>query len=267
MWLTLWEHTQLSSLCWVWASYQWWRETGKHTAFFYSPWWWRFVVLNVCKNCFQVSPLCCGACGLPITQCSFWEWSDVSRQPGIRVNDLKSCVSLSQSVIFSVSSLPQVSLLEYRKRKQGSGRDLEPVGNSSSLGGTPTRPGSHYSQDSHHPHSQQMQPPASPQSSSFSSSAHTPSIPQIEEVSPPDHQGSSGQPRRQDSNNQWWGAHSCSLTLRLHTVMWRYHSLRVYGLNVFLQIPVHTYWVNDTSPKFLIYNKLWWVRISFSGFL
>ncbi|XP_074523231.1 histone-lysine N-methyltransferase SETD5 isoform X2 [Halichoeres trimaculatus] len=96
-----------------------------------------------------------------------------------------------------------VSLLEYRKRKQGSGRDLEPVGNSSSLGGTPTRSGSHYSQDSHHPHPQQMQPPASPQSSSFSSSAHTPSIPQIEEVSPPDHQGSSGQPRRQDSNNQW----------------------------------------------------------------
>uniref|UniRef100_UPI0037E7FA67 histone-lysine N-methyltransferase SETD5 isoform X1 n=1 Tax=Semicossyphus pulcher TaxID=241346 RepID=UPI0037E7FA67 len=96
-----------------------------------------------------------------------------------------------------------VSLLEYRKRKQGSGRDLEPVGNSSSLGSTPTRPSSHYSQDSFHPHShQQMQPPASPQSSSFSSSAHTPSIPQIEEVSPPDHQGSSALPRRQD-NNQW----------------------------------------------------------------
>uniref|UniRef100_UPI0037E76A7F histone-lysine N-methyltransferase SETD5 isoform X4 n=1 Tax=Semicossyphus pulcher TaxID=241346 RepID=UPI0037E76A7F len=97
----------------------------------------------------------------------------------------------------------KVSLLEYRKRKQGSGRDLEPVGNSSSLGSTPTRPSSHYSQDSFHPHShQQMQPPASPQSSSFSSSAHTPSIPQIEEVSPPDHQGSSALPRRQD-NNQW----------------------------------------------------------------
>ncbi|XP_070814562.1 histone-lysine N-methyltransferase SETD5 isoform X3 [Chaetodon trifascialis] len=95
----------------------------------------------------------------------------------------------------------KVSLLEYRKRKQGSGRDSEPVGSSSSLGNTPTRPGSHYIQDSHHPHShQQMQPPASPHSS-FSSSAHM-SIPQIEEVSPPDHQGSSVQCRRQD-NNQW----------------------------------------------------------------
>ncbi|XP_044031147.1 histone-lysine N-methyltransferase SETD5 isoform X2 [Siniperca chuatsi] len=96
-----------------------------------------------------------------------------------------------------------VSLLEYRKRKQGSSRDSEPVGSSSSLGSTPTRPGSHYSQDSHHSHShQQMQSLASPHSS-FSSSTHTTSIPQIEEVSPPDHQGSSVQSRRQDSNNQW----------------------------------------------------------------
>ncbi|XP_041811519.1 histone-lysine N-methyltransferase SETD5 isoform X2 [Chelmon rostratus] len=96
----------------------------------------------------------------------------------------------------------KVSLLEYRKRKQGSGRDSEPVGISSSLGSTPTRPGSHYIQDSHHPLShQQMQPPASPHSS-FPSSAHM-SIPQIEEVSPPDHQGSSVQSRRQDSSNQW----------------------------------------------------------------
>ncbi|XP_029288458.1 histone-lysine N-methyltransferase SETD5 isoform X3 [Cottoperca gobio] len=91
-----------------------------------------------------------------------------------------------------------VSLLEYRKRKQGSGRDSEPAASSSSLGGTPTRSGSHYSQDCH----QQMQPPASPHSS-FSSSAHTSSIPQTEEVSPPDYQGSSGLPRHQDSNNQW----------------------------------------------------------------
>lgn len=28
------------------------------------------VTLNRCENCFQVSPLWCGACGLPITQ--FW---------------------------------------------------------------------------------------------------------------------------------------------------------------------------------------------------
>ncbi|XP_029989599.1 histone-lysine N-methyltransferase SETD5 isoform X2 [Sphaeramia orbicularis] len=100
-----------------------------------------------------------------------------------------------------------VSLLEYRKRKQGSSRDLEPAGSSSSLSATPTRSGPHYSQDSHHHHHhhhppthphphphghQQMQPPASP---------HTSSIPQIEEVSPPDHQAPSAS-RRQD-NNQW----------------------------------------------------------------
>ncbi|XP_040889448.1 histone-lysine N-methyltransferase SETD5 isoform X6 [Toxotes jaculatrix] len=97
----------------------------------------------------------------------------------------------------------KVSLLEYRKRKQSSGRDTEPAGSSSSLSGTPTRPGSHYSQDSHHPHShQQMQPPASPHSSFFSSAPSNP-VPQIEEVSPPDHQGQSVQSRRQDSNNQW----------------------------------------------------------------
>ncbi|XP_049422107.1 histone-lysine N-methyltransferase SETD5 isoform X2 [Epinephelus fuscoguttatus] len=96
-----------------------------------------------------------------------------------------------------------VSLLEYRKRKQGSGRDSEPAASSSSLSSTPTRPGSHYSQDSHHPHChQQMQPQVSPHSS-FSSSAHSSSIPQIEEVSPPDHQGSSAHSRRQDNNNQW----------------------------------------------------------------
>ncbi|XP_023147807.2 histone-lysine N-methyltransferase SETD5 isoform X2 [Amphiprion ocellaris] len=96
-----------------------------------------------------------------------------------------------------------VSLLEYRKRKQGSGRDPEPAGSSSSLTGTSTRPAPHYSRDSHHPHPhQQKQPPASPHSS-FSSSALTASIPQIEEVSPPEPQGPPVQSRRQDSNNQW----------------------------------------------------------------
>lgn len=105
-----------------------------------------------------------------------------------------TCLIASASLL-----LIQVSLLEYRKRKQGGGRDSEPTGSSSSLGGTPTRPGSHYIQDSHHPLSHpQMQPPASPHSS-FSSSAH---IPQIEEVSPPEHQGAV-QSRRQDSNDQW----------------------------------------------------------------
>ncbi|XP_008301630.1 SET domain-containing protein 5 isoform X2 [Stegastes partitus] len=98
----------------------------------------------------------------------------------------------------------KVSLLEYRKRKQGSGRDPEPAGSSSSLAGTPTRSASHYSKEAHlpHPHQQQKQPPASPHSS-FSSSAHTASVPQIEEVSPPEPQGPPVQSRRQDSNNQW----------------------------------------------------------------
>ncbi|KAM8914813.1 histone-lysine N-methyltransferase SETD5 isoform 6-T10 [Spinachia spinachia] len=96
----------------------------------------------------------------------------------------------------------KVSLLEYRKRKQGGGRDSEPSGGSSSLDGTPTRTGSHHSLDSHHPRCHQMQPTAS-QHSSFSSSAHASSVPQIEEVSPPDHEGPSALPRHQDSNNQW----------------------------------------------------------------
>lgn len=138
-----------------------------------------------------------------------------SQRPSISVNDMKLYVKhLHQTVCQSFNNryliapllplLPQVSLLEYRKRKQGSSRDSDLAGSSSSLGGTPTRPGSHYSQDSHHPHChQQMQPPAS-QHSSYSSSAHTFSIPQIDEVNPPDHQGSSVQSRRQDSNNQWW---------------------------------------------------------------
>ncbi|XP_010794685.1 SET domain-containing protein 5 isoform X2 [Notothenia coriiceps] len=91
----------------------------------------------------------------------------------------------------------KVSLLEYRKRKQGSGRDSEPAGSSSSLGGTPTRPGLHYSQDPPHPHHQHLQP--SPHSSF---SAHS-SAPQMEELSPPDQQGSSRPPRHRDNNNQW----------------------------------------------------------------
>ncbi|XP_018523033.1 histone-lysine N-methyltransferase SETD5 isoform X3 [Lates calcarifer] len=94
----------------------------------------------------------------------------------------------------------KVSLLEYRKRKQSSGRDSEPTGSSSSLGSNPTRV-SHYSQDSHHPHSHQQMQPLASSHSSFSSSAHTNPVPQIEEVSPPDQQGL--QSRCQDNNNQW----------------------------------------------------------------
>ncbi|XP_058486889.1 histone-lysine N-methyltransferase SETD5 isoform X2 [Solea solea] len=123
-----------------------------------------------------------------------------------------------------------VSLLEYRKRKQSSGRDHEPAVSTSSLGATPSRPASHYIQDSHHQqqqqqhqhhhhhhptppqhhhahshhaHShQQIQPPVSPHRS-YSSSAHTNPISQIEEVSPPDHHGPPAQHRRQDSNSDW----------------------------------------------------------------
>ncbi|XP_076012562.1 histone-lysine N-methyltransferase SETD5 isoform X2 [Genypterus blacodes] len=110
-----------------------------------------------------------------------------------------------------------VSLLEYRKRKQGSGRDLEAGSSSSSMGGTPIRPViSHYNQESHHihpppqshrlPHAhhqlQQQQHPISPHSS-YPHPVHTSSIPQIEEVSPPDHQPPAVQTRRKESNNQW----------------------------------------------------------------
>ncbi|CAL8340918.1 unnamed protein product [Lota lota] len=90
-----------------------------------------------------------------------------------------------------------VSLLEYRKRKQGSGRDPG-SSSSSSLGVVlASQPGFHYSQDPYHPppaHSHpHHQPPASPLSSS-SSPAHasSSSTPHIEEVSPP-----------QDSTSYW----------------------------------------------------------------
>ncbi|MFT7801152.1 SET domain-containing protein 5 isoform X1 [Arapaima gigas] len=72
-----------------------------------------------------------------------------------------------------------VSLLEYRKRKQGA---KEPEG-----GGSTTN----------------TEPPSGLRSphSCFSSPAH-PSIPQVEEVSPPDHSMTS-QPRHQDSTSHW----------------------------------------------------------------
>ncbi|KAM9482594.1 histone-lysine N-methyltransferase SETD5 isoform 3-T3 [Clarias gariepinus] len=78
----------------------------------------------------------------------------------------------------------KVSLLEYRKRKQGS-RDPEPVGSAGGTIGTPVRSGS-LCQTAESPGGARslLQPPASPHSS-FSSPAHQP-FPQIEEVSPPD---------------------------------------------------------------------------------
>ncbi|XP_061075888.1 histone-lysine N-methyltransferase SETD5 isoform X2 [Conger conger] len=95
----------------------------------------------------------------------------------------------------------KVSLLEYRKRKQGA-KDPE-VGGSL---GTPTRPsvfGS--SADSPGGPRALLQPPASPQSC-FSSPPH-PSAPQIEEVSPPDHtlasQSVGALSRSQDSTSHW----------------------------------------------------------------
>ncbi|XP_076125258.1 histone-lysine N-methyltransferase SETD5 isoform X4 [Alosa pseudoharengus] len=78
-----------------------------------------------------------------------------------------------------------VSLLEYRKRKQGT-RDTESVGSM----GTPTRPSSLCpSTESPGGPRSLLQPPTSPHSS-FSSPAHQ-AFPQIEEVSPPDLSSSS----------------------------------------------------------------------------
>ncbi|XP_060775464.1 histone-lysine N-methyltransferase SETD5 isoform X4 [Neoarius graeffei] len=78
----------------------------------------------------------------------------------------------------------KVSLLEYRKRKQGT-RDPEPLGSAGGTVGTPMRTGS-LCQTAESPGAPRslLQPPASPHSS-FSSPAHQP-FPQIEEVSPPD---------------------------------------------------------------------------------
>ncbi|GAA6096194.1 histone-lysine N-methyltransferase SETD5 isoform X1 [Tachysurus ichikawai] len=77
-----------------------------------------------------------------------------------------------------------VSLLEYRKRKQGT-RDPEPVGSVGGTIGTPVRTGSLcLTAESPGGPRSLLQPSASPHSS-FSSPVHQP-FPQIEEVSPPD---------------------------------------------------------------------------------
>ncbi|XP_070966485.1 histone-lysine N-methyltransferase SETD5 isoform X1 [Oncorhynchus clarkii lewisi] len=97
-----------------------------------------------------------------------------------------------------------VSLLEYRKRKQGSSRDPEPGGSSldtrpSSICASAKSPGGL--------RSFHLQPPASPHSS-FSSPTHS-SIPQIEEVSPPDnhHTVAPGPPTQQQSRAQEGTSH------------------------------------------------------------
>ncbi|XP_047203590.1 histone-lysine N-methyltransferase SETD5 isoform X3 [Girardinichthys multiradiatus] len=85
----------------------------------------------------------------------------------------------------------KVSLLEYRKRKQGSSRESEPKTRSTHL-----RPDSYCSKEPHPAQSyQQMQPPASPHS--------TAPVPHLEEVSPPDHHRTALKSKRQESNNQW----------------------------------------------------------------
>ncbi|XP_077428697.1 histone-lysine N-methyltransferase SETD5 isoform X9 [Vanacampus margaritifer] len=96
---------------------------------------------------------------------------------------------------------PEVSLLEYRKRKQISSHDTEPSSCSSSVGSTPTRPGFHHLPESQHPH-YLMHPLASPHNCT-PSTGHISSVPQIEAVSPPDHQGSSVQAKHPDRNTQW----------------------------------------------------------------
>ncbi|XP_057701003.1 histone-lysine N-methyltransferase SETD5 isoform X2 [Corythoichthys intestinalis] len=94
-----------------------------------------------------------------------------------------------------------VSLLEYRKRKQVSGRDPDTSSCSSSLGSTPTGPSSHHMQETHLPH-YMMRALASPRNCG-SSSGRSGSNPQIEEVSPPEQQGSSAQARHPDRTTQW----------------------------------------------------------------
>ncbi|XP_077567896.1 histone-lysine N-methyltransferase SETD5 isoform X7 [Stigmatopora nigra] len=96
---------------------------------------------------------------------------------------------------------PEVSLLEYRKRKQVSSHDSGTSSCSSSLGSTPKELGSHLLQETHH--SQYVMRPVASPGNCGSSLGHNCVIPQIEEVSPPQHQGSSVQGRHPDSNAQW----------------------------------------------------------------
>ncbi|MBN3325847.1 SETD5 protein, partial [Atractosteus spatula] len=93
---------------------------------------------------------------------------------------------------------PEVSLLEYRKRKQGV-KECFPSEVVNSVG-TPTRPNTLCSSNADSPSLQRtvLRTPVSPQSS-FSSPVH-PSIPQIEEISPPD--PNSGQPINSQAKTQ-----------------------------------------------------------------
>ncbi|XP_015203763.2 histone-lysine N-methyltransferase SETD5 isoform X1 [Lepisosteus oculatus] len=99
----------------------------------------------------------------------------------------------------------KVSLLEYRKRKQGV-KDCFPSEVVNSVG-TPTRPNTLCSSNADSPSLQRtvLRTPVSPQSS-FSSPVH-PSIPQIEEISPPDPnsgQSINSQAKTQDTIGSHW---------------------------------------------------------------
>ncbi|XP_028303532.1 SET domain-containing protein 5 isoform X5 [Gouania willdenowi] len=85
-----------------------------------------------------------------------------------------------------------VSLLEYRKRKQGSSRAKETIGSNSSQGNTPTQP--HRSNYHHQMHT--LPPP-------HGSFLHAASIPQMEDVIPSDLNGALLQSPHQEKKNQW----------------------------------------------------------------
>lgn len=110
----------------------------------------------------------------------------------------------SRSLTHGCLFLSQVSLLEYRKRKQ----EAKEGGDSGRCTGTPTRQGSSGSgtdTDGASLPGSAVRTPSSPQSG-FSPSH--PSLPHVEDVSPPDSRGvgsSSSLSKSQESiSNRWW---------------------------------------------------------------
>lgn len=99
-----------------------------------------------------------------------------------------------------------MSLLEYRKRKQSSGRDHDPAVSSSSLGVSASRPSSFYCRDTHQAHYHQLtQHPADASHQSYPSTTHRNPIPQIEDVSPPDPNGLPVKSTQPNNKSEWWG--------------------------------------------------------------
>lgn len=114
------------------------------------------------------------------------------------------CPRPSRSLTHGCIFLSQVSLLEYRKRKQ----EAKEGGDSGRCAGTPTRQGSSGSgtdTDGSSLPGSAARTPSSPQSG-FSPSH--PSLPHVEDVSPPDSRGvgsSSSLSKSQESiSNRWW---------------------------------------------------------------